>query len=73
MLHTHTKFIGNQLVGSGKEGIKRILPYMGVAVIFGHVSQMPRTKFRSTYPWRLHIQSGFDLPNGFGRIDVVAL
>ena len=26
----------------------------------GHVTQMPRTNFRSPYPRRLHIKFGFD-------------
>ena len=28
----------------------------------GHVTNMPRTKFRSLYPRRLHIKFGFDRP-----------
>ena len=31
-----------------------------------HVTQMPRNKFRSPYPRRLHIKFGFDWPNGSG-------
>ena len=34
----------------------------------GHVTQMPRTKYRSPYPRRLHIKYGFDLPSGFGEV-----
>ena len=33
----------------------------------GHVTQMPRTNFRSPYPRRLHIKFGF---SGFGEEDV---
>ena len=36
----------------------------------GHVTHMQRTKFRSTYPRRLHIKFGFDLPGGFGEEDL---
>ena len=35
----------------------------------GHVTNMPRTKFRSLYPRRLHIKFGFDRPIGFGEED----
>ena len=31
----------------------------------GHVTQMPRAKFRSPYPRRLHIKFGFDRSSGF--------
>ena len=33
----------------------------------GHVTQMPRKVFRSTFSRRLHIKCGFDLPSGFGK------
>ena len=46
------------------------LPYMGVAAIYGHVTQMPRTNFRSLYPRRLHIKFGFDWGSGFREEDV---
>ena len=26
----------------------------------GHVTQIPRTNFRSLYPWRFHTKFGFD-------------
>ena len=45
----HTKFRENRPAGS-EEDFEGFLPYMGVAAIFGHVTQMPRTKFRSPYP-----------------------
>ena len=35
----------------------------------GHVTNMPRTNFRSLYPRRLHIKFGFDQPIGFGEED----
>ena len=34
----------------------------------GHVTQMPRTNFRSPYPRRLHVKFGFDWPSGFGDV-----
>ena len=36
----------------------------------GHLTQMPRTNFRSPLPRRLHIKLGFDWPSGFGGEDV---
>ena len=36
----------------------------------GHVTQMPRTNFRSPYPRRLHIKFGFDWPSGLGEEDL---
>ena len=36
----------------------------------GHVTQMPRTNFRSPYTRRLHIKFGFDRPSGFREEDV---
>ena len=36
----------------------------------GHVTNMPRTNFRSPYPSRLHIKFGFDWPSGFGTEDL---
>ena len=62
----HTKFYENQPAGSGEE----FLPYIGVAAILGHVTQMPRTNFSSPYPRGLHIKFGFDWPSGFGEEDV---
>ena len=34
------------------------------------MTQMPRTKYRSPYPRRLHIKFGFDLQSGFGEEDL---
>ena len=60
----HTKFRENRPAGSG-EDFEGFLPYMGMAAIL--VTKMPRTKFRSPYPRRLHIKFGFDRPSGFGE------
>ena len=65
MLHTHTKFLGNRPVSSGKEDFRKDFTIHECGGPFGHVTEMPRTNVRSTYPRRLHIQSGFDLPSGF--------
>ena len=35
----------------------------------GHVTKMPRTNFRSTYPKGLNIKFAFDWPSGFGEED----
>ena len=34
---------------------------------FGHVTQTPRTNFRSPIPLRLHMKFGFDRPSRFGE------
>ena len=65
----HTKFRGNRPVGSG-EDFWRVLTIYGRGGHLGHVTQMPRTKFRSPYLRRLHIKFGFDRPSGFGEEDV---
>ena len=64
----HTKFRGNRPVGSGEvfEGFT----IYGRGRHLGHVTRMPRTMFRSPYPWRLHIKFGFDWPSGFRGEDV---
>ena len=51
------------------EGFYHIRAY-GRGGHLGHVTQMPRTNFRSLYPRRLHIKFGFDWPSGFGEEDV---
>ena len=50
----HTKFRENRPAGSG-EDLKGFLPY-GRGGHLGHVTQMPRTNFRSPYPRRLDIK-----------------
>ena len=66
----HTKFRENRPTGSG-EDFEGFLPYTyGRGGHLGHVTQMPRTKYRSPYPRRLHIKFGFDRPSGFGEEDL---
>ena len=43
-----------------KKKFEGFLPYIGRGGHLGHVIHMPRTKFRSPYPRRLHIKFGFD-------------
>ena len=57
----YTKFGGNKPAGSGEEDFLRVF------TIYGHVTQMPQTNFRSPNPRRLHIKFGFDWPSGFGE------
>ena len=68
----HIKFRGNRSTGSGEEDFWMIFTIYGRGGHLGHVTQMPRTKFRSPYPRRLHIKFGFDRPSGFWE-DVWAL
>ena len=61
----HTKFRGNRSTGSGKEDFLIVFTVYRRGGHLGHVTQMPRTKFRSPYPRRLYIKFGFDGPSGF--------
>ena len=65
----HTKFRENRLAGSG-EVFLRVFTIYGRGGHLGHVTQMPRTKYRSSYPRKLHIKFGFDRPSGFGEEDL---
>ena len=60
----HTKFRENRPTCSG-EDFCRVFTIYGHGGHLGHVTKMPRTKFRSPYPRRLHIKFGFDRPCGF--------
>ena len=68
----HTKFRENRPAGSGEEDFWRVFTIYGRGGHLGHVTQMPRTKYRSPYLRRLHIKFGFDRPSGSGE-DVWAL
>ena len=61
----HTKFLGNQPAGSGKEVFLRVFTIYGRGGYLGH--EMPLTNFRSPYPRRLHIKFGFDRARRFGE------
>ena len=65
----HTKFRDNRPAGSG-ENFRRVFTIYGRGGHLGHVTQMPRTNFRSPYPKRLHIKFGFDRASSFGEEDV---
>ena len=69
----HTKFHENRPAGSGEEDFWRVFTIYGHGGHLGHVTQMPRTKYRSPYPRRLHIKFGFDRASGFWEEDVWAL
>ena len=67
----HTKFRENRPAGSGEEDFRRVFTIYGGGGHHGHVTQMPRTNFRSPYPRRLNIiEFGFDWPRGFRGKDV---
>ena len=61
----HTKFRENWPAGSGEEYFLRVLTIYGRGGHLGHVTQMPRTKYRSPYPRRLHIKFGSNRQSGF--------
>ena len=65
----HTRFRGNRPAGSG-EVFSMVFTIYGRGGHLGHVTQMPRTKYRSPYPRRLHIKFGFDWQSGFGEEDL---
>ena len=65
----HTKFRGNRPTGLEKKIFqRRVFTIYGRGSHLGHVTQMPRTNFRSPYPRRLHIKLGFDRESGFGDV-----
>ena len=69
----HTQFRGNQSAGSGKkifEGFFFLFTIYWHGGNLGHVTNIPRTKFRSLYPRRLHMKFGFVQPIGFGEEDL---
>ena len=66
----HTKFRENRSAGSGEEDFLRVFTIYGRGGHPGHVTQMPRTKYCSPYPRRLHIKFGFDQPSGFREEDL---
>ena len=51
----HIKFRENLPVGSGEEIFEGFFTIYGHGGHLGHVTQMPRTNFRSPYTRRLHI------------------
>ena len=59
------------VIGSGEEDFRRVFTIYGRGGHLGHVTQMPRTIFRSSYPKRHHIKFGFDLPSGFRDVLVL--
>ena len=65
----HTKFRENRSPVLEKKIFEGFLPHWRGGHL-GHVTQMPRTNFRSPYPWTLHIKFGFDRASGFGEEDV---
>ena len=62
----HTKFRGYRSTGSGDEVFLRVFTIYGCGGHLGHVTQMLRTKFRSSNLRRLHIKFGFYQPSSFG-------
>ena len=66
----HIKFHENRPAVSGEEDFWRVFTMYGRGGHLGHVTQMPRTKYCSPYPRKLHIKFGFDRPSGFGEEDL---
>ena len=55
----HTKPQGQWPFGSGEEDFWRVFTIFGRSGHLGHVTQTPRTNFRSPDPWRLHMAQRF--------------
>ena len=66
----HTKFHGNQPVGSEEEDFFKVFTIYGHGSHLGHVTWTIYTNFCSPFPRRLHIKFGFDWPSGFRGEDV---
>ena len=61
----HTKCRENRPAGSAEEDFRGFFTIYGHGGHLGHVTQMPRTNFRSPYPRRLRVKFGFDRASGF--------
>ena len=66
----HTKSVKISLPVLEKKIFEGFLHIYGRGSHLGHVTQMPRTNFRSPYPRRLHIKFGFYRASGFGEENV---
>ena len=66
----HIKFRGNRPASREKKIFEVFFFIYGLGGHLGHVTQMPRTKFPSLYPRRLHIKFGFYRASGLGEEDV---
>ena len=62
----HTKFRENWPAGSGEDFLRVFNIYRRNSNL-GHVTQMPRTNFNSSFSRRLHIKYGFDPASGFRK------
>ena len=63
----HTKPQGHWPFDSGEEDFWRVFTIYGRGGHLGHITQTPRTNFRSPIPLKLHMKFGFDRPSGFGE------
>ena len=63
----HTKAQVQWPFGSREEDFLSVFPIYRHGGHLGHVTQMPRTIFRSPDPWRLHMKFGFKWHSGFGE------
>ena len=66
----HTKFRGNRPAGSGEEDFLVVFTIYGCGGHLDHVIKIPRTNFRSPYPWMLHTKFGLHRPSGFREEDL---
>ena len=65
-----TKFRGNRPAGSGEEDFCVVFTIYERGGHLNHLIKIPRTNFRSLYPWMLHIKFQFDWPSCFREEDL---
>ena len=61
----HTKFQGNQSIGSGEEDFFKVFTIYGHGCHVGHVTKLICINFHSHSPSRFHMNFGSKLPNCF--------
>ena len=61
----HTKFPGNRLAGSGKEGFRRVFTIYGRGGHLGHVPSIMSSDFAFLVPESFHTKFNSDLYNSF--------
>ena len=59
-IREYSKYFDDLLSGERSLPLGILVTIYGRDGRLGHVTQMPRTNFRSPYPRRLHIKFGFD-------------
>ena len=61
----HTMFQGHRSIGSEEEDFFKVFTICGHGGHLGHVTRTVLTTFRSSDPWRLHMNFGYNWPSSF--------